>query len=147
MIMWGLCQDWLCQESMVNKCSWMQYRERLVLHPHPSLCLKIQDFMMSFCCQCFHLLHECQQAPCPANHTEPQPRCYQTTSCLWLFSSSMTTFEVLQQLLIGGMGGPHTPVKIKEWGWLDTGCGGDSSGHTSMGEGRFYSASGKSQFL
>lgn len=45
----------------------------------------------------------------------PQPRCYQTTSCLWLFSSSLTTFEVLKQLLIGGIREPHTRRK---GGWI-----------------------------
>ena len=42
-----------------------------------------------------------------------QLRCYQTTSCLWLFSSSLTTFEVLKQPLIGGIREPETTVKTK----------------------------------
>lgn len=58
---------------------------------------------------------------CP---TGSQPRCYQTTSCLRLFSSPLATFEVLKQLLIGGILEPQTTDKTKGGRWGGRrGCG------------------------
>lgn len=51
-----------------------------------------------------------------------QLRCHYTTSCLWLIRFTVTTFEVLKQLLIGGIREPQTTVKMRAVG-VDTSCG------------------------
>ena len=62
----------------------------------------------------FHPYH---QASCLSRGS--QPRCYQTTSCLLLFSSSLTAFEVLKQLLIGAIlyAGQRPMLRQRGGGW------------------------------
>lgn len=63
--------------------------------------------------------------------TGSQLRCYQTTSCLRPFSSSLTTFEAVNWRYT--VCEPQTTVKTKG---VDNGCGcSDISHYTSMGEG------------
>lgn len=74
----------------------------------------------------FHPYH---QASCLSRGS--QPRCYQTTSCLLLFSSSLTAFEVLKQLLIGAiLYAGHRPL-LRQRG-VDRGCGCSDSSDNAL---------------
>lgn len=100
----------------VNKINFMKQccLVRLTFCPLAHNWCRKMDAQDNFC----HLLPHWRQFVRPGRGSKP--RCYQTTSCFQLFSSSLTDSEVPKQLLIGGIRKPQTTVKTRGgewWGW------------------------------